>query len=338
MTSPISGVYSIKNTKRQKVFNTKDAVIYFLYFEKRGDLIRIDSAIEKKWTAIQQNKPTLPQVMQIKENPREVELCLIWLWREFRVYPRRTWYKYQDELKQLIAIMPKVLPPHFTMEEIQRMYSLEYERAGSPTNSPYTSPEPYWNFIRNLTQKLFTRTEIAPEDTEIWEDVPDEFRYFAYKAAQVSNLGRIRWWREMMSEEIASEKKLKRRLLTLDHYHYAKTQVYNDNLCVTVYGKSPCQVRKIVLAAFRGEDQEGLVINHLNGNQLDCRLENLTYLPAQKISSRRKKHLSEVDKQAIRNRCAFNQKHGHPIKVNVLAAEYGVTVRTIYRVLQSITN
>ncbi len=314
--------------KRPKTFKKTDKTVYYLYFEKKGDLVRIDSAWESKWKELQGTKPMLPQVMEIKENPREVELCLIWLWREFRVHPRRTWYKYEYELDQLVEMLPKKCPPHFTQEEVRRMYWLEFMRAGNPTGLAYKE------FIRNLTHKLFTRTEIAPEDTEVWEDVPDEFRYFAYKAAQVSSLGRIRWWRDMMSEEIASDKKLKRRLLTLDHYHYAKTHIYDGNMCVTAPKSPHTQIRKIVLSAFREEIEEGLEISHLNGNKLDCRLENLTFIPTQEKPRQPKKRLSEADKKIIRTRCAFNRKHGHSLKAYALAVEYGVSVKTIYRTIQ----
>lgn len=56
-----------------------------------------------------------------------------------------------------------------------------------------------------------------------------------------------------------------------DHRGYLRVNLFTNNIGATCYN------HQMVIAAFIGPRPEGLVVRHLNGDQVDNRLENLAY-------------------------------------------------------------
>lgn len=96
--------------------------------------------------------------------------------------------------------------------------------------------------------------------TEIWNKIP------LYPDYEASNLGRVR---------------SKNRILKLDYsrrYPYAQLTINGRNKAVAVH--------RLVMYAFKG--YSNLDVDHINGNKLDARLENLEYVTSRENNLRKK--------------------------------------------------
>ena len=155
---------------------------------------------------------------------------------------------------------------------------------------------------------------------EVWKDIPGyEGRY------QASNLGRIR---------------------SVDHYvvRLVKGRVLRPRIrkkgypVVTISGKGPKDVHRLVALAFHGEPAMGLQVRHLDGDRLNARPENLAWgtqseNERDKYRYAEKRHkLSVQDARDIRFRVNVLEE-----SVSYVAADYGVTAEAIRQVAKGVT-
>lgn len=157
---------------------------------------------------------------------------------------------------------------------------------------------------------------------EIWKDIPDQIGDFHRKAAQVSNLGRVRWlWTG----------RVKRNKTTNSKYRHYKTHRHSHHLCICDWRNPHSRVDKLVLATFVGAIPEGMEITHMNGDKSDCRLENLTYATLVKKNRHR---LLSPERDSILAHWQSAQRNGLPLTIEKMAELWQVSSRTIYRILK----
>jgi hypothetical protein len=94
---------------------------------------------------------------------------------------------------------------------------------------------------------------------EIWKDIPDYEGLY-----QVSNVGRVRRY-------VKSKKSYKLNILTIDGTGYYRKKLSKNN------NKKVFSVHQLVAKAFLNHKPNGmnLVIDHINNDKLDNRVENL---------------------------------------------------------------
>lgn len=89
--------------------------------------------------------------------------------------------------------------------------------------------------------------------------MPDEiWKQFRDTEIYVSNLGRVK---------NTKTNKIVKGTTRTDGYHQTRLQVYNNGKSILTH--------RLVWLTFVGEIEEGMVINHINGDKSDNRLENL---------------------------------------------------------------
>lgn len=163
---------------------------------------------------------------------------------------------------------------------------------------------------------------------EEWRDVLGFEGFY-----QVSDLGRVRSCDRVVPHSRTGFITLKGRVLKP-----AISRLYfGVNLCVNASGRST-PVHTLVARAFKGERPEGFDINHIDGDKLNNRADNLEYcshlenithaITAGLWDSRKgQKHgrakLSDSDVSAIRQRIAFGES------LTSIARYFGVSHGTI---------
>lgn len=104
------------------------------------------------------------------------------------------------------------------------------------------------------------------EDLEIWKDVPNYEGYY-----QASNLGRIRGVDRVIINSLGRKKTIKGKIIIpiIGKDGYLKLNLGRNG------SKKTFRVHRLVMMAFYGESD--LVVDHINRNITDNRLENLRY-------------------------------------------------------------
>ncbi len=151
---------------------------------------------------------------------------------------------------------------------------------------------------------------------EVWKPIPDTIGAFHWKAAEVSDQGRVRW---LWSGKYRSR------------YRYYKTHYHAGQLCVFDPVCRHTQVRKLVLQVFVGHVQGDRVIIHIDGNPTNCALSNLGY---KVVTTQTRKQLKPHEKETIRTHWQSARKNNLPITAEILAQSWSVSPRTIYRIIR----
>lgn len=93
---------------------------------------------------------------------------------------------------------------------------------------------------------------------EVWKDIPNYEGFY-----QASNLGRIR---SIRFKRVKVLKPNLTRTKSSIRYH----------TCLSINKKvKTCKTHRLVISAFKGESN--MIVDHINGNPLDNRIENLRY-------------------------------------------------------------
>ena len=102
--------------------------------------------------------------------------------------------------------------------------------------------------------------------TEIWKDIPGYEGYY-----QASNMGRIKSVEREILYSNGMKKTIKEKILknTFDG-HYMKTILSKDGF------KKQIRVHRLVLLSFKGDNKDTM-INHIDGNKLNNKLDNLEW-------------------------------------------------------------
>lgn len=120
-----------------------------------------------------------------------------------------------------------------------------------------------WVSQQENAQNIHKDTPYSIKDKENYslslKNLPDEiWRQFRDTEIYVSNLGRVK---------NTKTNKIVKGTTRTDGYHQTRLQVYNNGKSILTH--------RLVWLAFVGEIEEGMVINHINGDKSDNRLENL---------------------------------------------------------------
>lgn len=120
-----------------------------------------------------------------------------------------------------------------------------------------------WVSQQENAQNIHKGTPYSIKDKENYslslKNLPDEiWRQFRDTEIYVSNLGRVK---------NTKTNKIVKGTTRTDGYHQTRLQVYNNGKSILTH--------RLVWLAFVGEIEEGMVINHINGDKSDNRLENL---------------------------------------------------------------
>lgn len=158
---------------------------------------------------------------------------------------------------------------------------------------------------------------------EIWKPIPDTFGSFHWREAQVSNLGRVRYW--------WTSKDMRRRD---GRYRYYKPHINHGSLCVYDEANPHVRVKTLVMETFVGPRPEGCEITHLDGNIENCRLDNLAYSPIEEAIPLVRKHISAERRQFIRDRWESIKRNRLKVSAEKFAREEGISVSSLYRILR----
>lgn len=120
-----------------------------------------------------------------------------------------------------------------------------------------------WVSQQENAQNIHKDTPYSIKDKENYslslKNLPDEiWKQFRDTEIYVSNLGRVK---------NTKTNKIVKGTTRTDGYHQTRLQVYNNGKSILTH--------RLVWLAFVGEIEEGMVINHINGDKSDNRLENL---------------------------------------------------------------
>lgn len=120
-----------------------------------------------------------------------------------------------------------------------------------------------WVSQQENAQNIHKDTPYSIKDKENYslslKNLPDEiWKQFRDTEVYVSNLGRVK---------NTKTNKIVKGTTRTDGYHQTRLQVYNNGKSILTH--------RLVWLAFVGEIEEGMVINHINGDKSDNRLENL---------------------------------------------------------------
>ncbi len=281
----------------------KKEIDYLLYLKQNGDDVRLEYKDIDKLT---EPEPEL-RLTQTKY-PDEVKKILRWLLQSYDLKAPKGIYSH-EEIQDMLLTVPSLFPTALSTLGVQRFFYVE---------SLTTGKQP----LRDLMQKLFDDPVAAENIKEIWKPIPKHLGAFHWKRAEASSLGRIRWlWASKSYRRPGSR------------YRFYNTHVNAGSLCICDNTNQHFRVRVAVMEAFVGPKPEGLEIIHLNGNKLDCRLENLTYGVADKPRT----HLTEADKDRIRLQWESDQRHRAGTTLESMASRWNVSTRTISRVLRNVT-
>ena len=119
---------------------------------------------------------------------------------------------------------------------------------------------------------------------EIWKDIPDYEGLY-----QVSNCGNVKSSARKLCNHkgchISKEKKLKNRLCGLKDNNYLCVALYNN-------GRKEFKIHQLVAIAFLNHKVSGhkIVVDHINNDKLDNRVENLQLISQRENSSKDKKN------------------------------------------------
>jgi hypothetical protein len=101
---------------------------------------------------------------------------------------------------------------------------------------------------------------------EVWLDVPDFKNLY-----QASSLGRVKSLDRYVIVSNGNSKKVKGRVLKLQkRFNYLKIDLYKNGKYKTF------SIQRLIMLTFKGDSE--LVVDHINGNTLNNRLNNLQYL------------------------------------------------------------
>lgn len=120
-----------------------------------------------------------------------------------------------------------------------------------------------WVSQQENAQNIHKDTPYSIKDKENYslslKNLPDEiWKQFRDTEIYVSNLGRVK---------NTKTNKIVKGTTRTDGYHQTRLQVYNNGKSILTH--------RLVWLTFVGEIEEGMVINHINGDKSDNRLENL---------------------------------------------------------------
>lgn len=89
----------------------------------------------------------------------------------------------------------------------------------------------------------------------------------------ISDIGNVRSEARVVERSDGKQQTVRERLLRMvpDRNGYLRVNLFRNNVGFTRY------VHQLVLSAFAGQQPEGLLSRHRNGDQVDNRLENLCY-------------------------------------------------------------
>jgi len=153
-------------------------------------------------------------------------------------------------------------------------------------------------------------------DCEIWRDVVDYEGHY-----QVSNLGRVKTIKKERQEKI-----LKGTIHTNGYRHYC---FWKDGVDSYYFG------HQLVAKAFLYNLERKMYVNHIDGNKLNNRLENLEWVTHQENMNHTKKHLvhkerSIIDEDAvivIRDRVANGESRAD------VAKDYEIHLSTVNNII-----
>ena len=113
---------------------------------------------------------------------------------------------------------------------------------------------------------------------EIWKDIPNYKGYY-----QVSNLGRVKSLYRLVEREnhlLPINEKILKNCKSNGFYYHVQLSLNGTSKCIRVH--------TLVAMAFLGHkpNDRKLIVDHINNNQLDNRLENLQIITARENSSK----------------------------------------------------
>lgn len=297
----------------------------FLYFERKSKELRIRALSETY-----QPKGNVLKKRIVSDNVEESERILIWLWKIYRVNKRKNAYKF-NEVRMWIKLLPSTFPSSLNQEKVKSLYWLEYQKAGLPDPGTVF----YRTFFYKLLKLLFCSSTPLDENVEIWKAIPEQFGYFFRKSAQISSEGRIRWWRKIASKESQSPRKYKRKLLSQDEYVYAKPHIRYGTLCVYSENNPHFQLRRLMYETFIGSIPDSLKTGHLNGDKLDCHLENLTLVEGKNSPAPDRSRLTLTLKTTLLEEWASAKRNNQKLSFSQLALRHGVSPSTVSKFIRS---
>jgi len=128
-------------------------------------------------------------------------------------------------------------------------------------------------------------------ETEIWKDIIDYENLY-----QISNIGRVKSFDQILRGRNNSSRKIKGRILVLDisktmRNFYPKVTLVKNNVKTRVW------VHRLVAQAFIPNPENKPCVNHINGIKTDNRVENLEWVTISENS----KHAYKIGLITYRN-------------------------------------